>query len=112
MHCSSITCKYGLLYPYWVYIHIYDLIFFLYLQNGLLFIFIKASLYGVYHGPEGLKSIATRIHKMTAVTATILGKHGFKVTNGNSFFDTINVDVASKGLTSQQVQDNAVKNGL
>ena len=38
-----------------------------------------AAFYAVYHGPEGLKKIAERIHGMTVVTAEVLKKHGYKV---------------------------------
>jgi glycine dehydrogenase len=31
-----------------------------------------ASMYGVYHGPRGLKNIASRIHLMTKATADTL----------------------------------------
>jgi glycine dehydrogenase len=38
-----------------------------------------ASMYAVYHGPEGLRSIARRIHRMTAVLAAGLERLGHKV---------------------------------
>jgi len=51
---------------------------------------IMASFYGVYHGPEGLKTIATRIHRSAAVLAAGLDALGFKRSNTN-FFDTLTV---------------------
>ncbi len=51
-----------------------------------------ASLYAVYHGPEGLKSIATRIHRLTASLAGWLVRKGFRVEN-DAFFDTLTVVV-------------------
>lgn len=71
-----------------------------------------AAFYAIYHGPEGLKDIAGRIHGMTTVTADILTASGFQVQNKDNYFDTIVVDVSSKGLTSAQVQANAVKAGV
>jgi glycine dehydrogenase len=50
-----------------------------------------AAFYAVYHGPEGLKTIATRTHRLTAIFAEGLRKLGFNVTTPN-FFDTITVD--------------------
>ncbi|MBL7890094.1 MAG: aminomethyl-transferring glycine dehydrogenase [Bacteroidia bacterium] len=51
---------------------------------------IMASMYAVYHGPEGLRGIAGQVH-LTAVTlATELKKLGYNVEEG-SFFDTIKV---------------------
>lgn len=71
-----------------------------------------AAFYGVYHGPAGLKDIAGRIHGMTVATADVLSAAGYKVVNNGAFFDTIVVDVASKGKTSAQIQAAAVENGL
>jgi glycine dehydrogenase len=49
---------------------------------------------------------------MTVVTADALVKNGYKVLNDGAFFDTIVVDVSSKGKTSAEIQANAVKNGV
>ena len=38
---------------------------------------IIASMYAVYHGPDGLRQIATRIHTLTATLAKGLAKAGF-----------------------------------
>ena len=46
-----------------------------------------AASYGVYHGPEGVKGIAERIHGMAAVTAAALKGAGFGVPS-HQFFDT------------------------
>jgi glycine dehydrogenase len=56
-----------------------------------------AGSYGVYHGPAGLKEIATRVHHMTAVLAEGLRRDGRKVRPG-MFFDTLRVDLASTDL--------------
>ena len=53
-----------------------------------------ASLYAVYHGPEGLKQIAGYVHGLTQTLAAGLEKLGHKVTAKN-FFDTISVEVKS-----------------
>ena len=51
---------------------------------------VMASMYAVYHGPEGLKAIATHIQKMTAGLAQLLTQKG--VTLGHApVFDTIHV---------------------
>ena len=52
---------------------------------------VMASMYAVYHGPEGLKRIARRVHRLTAILAAGLGKLGHRVATG-AFFDTITVD--------------------
>ena len=55
---------------------------------------IMASMYGVYHGPKGLKGIAGRIHGLTQTLADALNEHGLKVIN-QTYFDTITVSVAN-----------------
>ena len=51
-----------------------------------------ASFYAVFHGPEGLKAIAQRVHQKTVCMAEGLKERGFKV-EPDAFFDTITVDV-------------------
>jgi glycine dehydrogenase len=53
-----------------------------------------AAFYAVYHGPEGLKTIATRTHRLAAIFAEGLRKLGFSSANAN-FFDTVTVDTGS-----------------
>ena len=49
-----------------------------------------AAMYAVYHGPEGLKTIAQRIHRLTAILAEGLRQLGYQVPT-TAFFDTITV---------------------
>ena len=53
---------------------------------------VMASFYGVFHGPEGLRAIAQRIHRKTARMVEGLRQAGF-VTSPATFFDTITVEV-------------------
>src|SRR3982074_2509041 len=50
-----------------------------------------ASMYAVYHGPEGLTHIARTVHRRAAVLAAGLRKLGFAPKN-EPFFDTVTVD--------------------
>jgi glycine dehydrogenase len=50
---------------------------------------VMASMYAVYHGPEGLVRIARRTHRLTAILAGALGKAGVAV--GSDYFDTLHV---------------------
>lgn len=50
---------------------------------------VMASMYAVYHGPEGLVRIATRVHRLAAILAAALRSAG--VTVGPDFFDTLHV---------------------
>jgi glycine dehydrogenase len=54
---------------------------------------IMASMYAVYHGPQGLKGIAGRLHGLTKELADGLTAGGLTVTTQN-YFDTITVKVA------------------
>ena len=49
-----------------------------------------ASFYAVYHGPEGIRTIAERTHRLTKTLAAGLTKAGFELKHDN-YFDTITV---------------------
>ncbi|MEK6549100.1 MAG: beta-eliminating lyase-related protein, partial [Nitrospirota bacterium] len=51
---------------------------------------VMAGMYAVYHGPEGLKRIAQRVHGLAATLAEGLSRLGCRV-GGEPFFDTIRV---------------------
>jgi glycine dehydrogenase (decarboxylating) len=53
---------------------------------------VMASMYAVYHGPEGLKRIARRVHRLTAILAAALRGAGLQLGSGEHFFDTLRVD--------------------
>ncbi len=53
---------------------------------------VMAGMYAVYHGPDGLRAIAERVHNATRVLAEGLKKLGFKVRHTH-FFDTLRVDL-------------------
>jgi glycine cleavage system P protein (glycine dehydrogenase) len=54
-----------------------------------------AGLYATYHGPEGLRAIAERVHRRAVVLATGLRAGGVTVVH-DAFFDTLCVDVPGK----------------
>jgi glycine dehydrogenase len=53
---------------------------------------IMAGMYAVYHGAEGLKSIANRIHNLTTILATGLTKLGYSIGDA-PYFDTLHVKI-------------------
>ena len=53
---------------------------------------VAASMYAVYHGPDGLRSIARRAHRYAAVLAGALREAGVEVVH-EQFFDTVLVRV-------------------
>lgn len=52
---------------------------------------VMASAYGVYHGPQGLKNIAGKIHGLTKLFAESVEGLDYKVLNKN-YFDTITIE--------------------
>ncbi len=56
-----------------------------------------AASYAVYHGPEGLKQIANRVHGFATALAAIVTEFGFEQTNA-AFFDTISIKAPGKGF--------------
>jgi glycine dehydrogenase len=56
---------------------------------------VMAGMYAVYHGPDGLKKIAKRIHGLAHALATGLKLLGVKQVN-EAYFDTIKVEVVDK----------------
>jgi glycine dehydrogenase len=67
---------------------------------------IIASMYGVYHGPEGLRRIAIRIHSLTAALAKGLSKAGFDLLD-MPYFDTLKVE--TNGQTEAILKRAAAK---
>ena len=53
---------------------------------------VMASMYAVYHGPDGLRSIATRVRTLTTDLATRLREAGLDLRN-DTWFDTLTVHV-------------------
>ncbi len=62
---------------------------------------VMAGMYGVYHGPEGLKKIADRVHRLTLTLARGLAKIGHDFGNG-AFFDTLRIKLGG-GITANDV---------
>lgn len=55
---------------------------------------IMASFYAVYHGPEGIKKIAGKIHGLTVLLANHLRDLGYKIEN-DTYFDTLSIEAGS-----------------
>ncbi|GAB1512413.1 aminomethyl-transferring glycine dehydrogenase [Actinophytocola sp. KF-1] len=69
---------------------------------------IVASMYAVYHGPDGLRNIATRAHRMAAVFAAGLRADGEDVVHEH-FFDTVLVNVPGR---ADEIVANARDRGI
>ncbi|MFC0226343.1 aminomethyl-transferring glycine dehydrogenase [Serratia aquatilis] len=60
-----------------------------------------ASLYAVYHGPQGLQRIAGRIHRLTDILAAGLQKAGLQLRH-KTWFDTLTVEVKDKAAVLER----------
>lgn len=66
-----------------------------------------AGMYAVYHGAEGLKRIASNIHKLTGFVNSELKKLGFTQNNAD-FFDTLQITVPDS-ISIKDIERNALK---
>lgn len=69
---------------------------------------VMASMYAVYHGPNGIRAIAESVHRKAARLAKGLAQHGFKI-EPEVYFDTITIEV---GHLQKTVMSSAVANGI
>ena len=67
-----------------------------------------ASMYAVYHGPQGLKRIAERVHTLTAILAAGLHYSDVKIKN-HTFFDTLTLET---GDETEAIHRRANKKGI
>ena len=56
---------------------------------------IMASMYAVYHGPQGLKTIAQRVHRIAALLAAGVKQLGYALVN-ETFFDTLTIETGTR----------------
>jgi glycine dehydrogenase len=72
---------------------------------------IMAGMYGVYHGPKGLKGIAGRIHGLTTSLANGIQSAGLKVLN-SAYFDTLSIETSEAKKLYQQCLDAEINIAL
>ena len=70
-----------------------------------------AGMYAVYHGPEGLKRIAERIHQYARAFALGMEQLGYKVEPGE-FFDTVRIHIESPTTANLVVDQLALPSGI
>jgi glycine dehydrogenase len=68
-----------------------------------------AAMYAVYHGPDGIKAIATRVHAMTRSLNAALKQLGYEQVNTH-FFDTLRVTTTAE--RSAAVRNSAEAQGI
>ena len=69
---------------------------------------VVASMYAVYHGPDGLKRIASRVHALTSALAGVLRTGGVALEH-DGFFDTITARSAGR---ADELVRAALENGV
>ena len=68
---------------------------------------VMASMYAVYHGADGLKTIASVVHKRTYSLAEGLKKLGYKILNA-TFFDTLHIAVDDVESVKDMAEANQI----
>ena len=68
---------------------------------------VMASMYAVYHGPDGIKGIANHVHMLASTAANGLKKLGYEI-GSDSFFDTIWL----KNVNAKTIKEKAEKSGF
>ncbi len=69
-----------------------------------------SGMYAQYHGPEGIKRIATHIHKSACTIAGKLGELGYILPN-TSYFDTLKV-IPHEGIRQEDIKKLALASEL
>ncbi|MHA7865307.1 aminomethyl-transferring glycine dehydrogenase [Flagellimonas marinaquae] len=68
---------------------------------------VMAGMYAVYHGPEGLKYIANKVHRQACNIATAVEKLGLKQLN-TSFFDTLKIEVGDASKIKEMAESSSI----
>ncbi len=68
---------------------------------------VMAGMYAVYHGPDGLRAIAQRIHGQTSTLAADLERGGVEVLN-TSWFDTLTISVDDADETLEKAHHRKI----
>ena len=69
---------------------------------------VMAGMYAVYHGPKGLKAIASQIHRNTVKLAYGIGKLGYNIVH-ETYFDTIKINTGEK---TREIEKYALEAGI
>jgi glycine dehydrogenase len=68
---------------------------------------VMASMYAVYHGPRGIRAIATRVHANTAALARALAARGAQIIT-DAYFDTFQVRVTDADAAVAAAHEHGV----
>jgi glycine dehydrogenase len=65
---------------------------------------VMASMYAVYHGPQGLRRIARRVHSLSCALGEGLKRHGLKL-RAEAFFDTLRIECDGKAIVGAAARE-------
>lgn len=68
-----------------------------------------SAMYAVYHGPDGIRQIAEKVHGLTRVVQNAVQKLGHTITN-KTYFDTLTIRLS--GVAASVVHEEAVRNKI
>jgi glycine dehydrogenase len=68
---------------------------------------IMAGFYAVYHGAEGLREIAVKIHSTTSKIYKLLQENGYQLVN-DTYFDTVTIKVKDISLIRQKAERHQI----
>jgi glycine dehydrogenase len=68
---------------------------------------VMAGMYAVWHGPDGLRRIAERVHRLTAVMAAALEGGGVQRVN-ETWFDTLTLRVAHSAVVAERARQQCI----
>lgn len=72
---------------------------------------IMSGMYAVYHGADGIKKIALRVHGLATVLATELKKMGYEL-HATNFFDTVTINTNGDAALLKNIQQTALQAGF
>lgn len=72
---------------------------------------IMSGMYAVYHGAEGIKKIALRVHGLATVLATELKKMSYEL-HAVNFFDTVTINTNGDAALLKNIQQTALQAGF
>ena len=67
-----------------------------------------AAMYAVYHGPQGLRDIAGKVHGYAGILKNAVKGLGYDVINSNAYFDTLSIKVKD----TEKLHDAASRVGI
>ena len=69
-----------------------------------------AGMYALYHGPKGLKKIATRVHHLSLSLSQVLKNLGFHLKNEINIFDTVQISLPKK--QAEEIYERLLQHGI